>query len=49
MIKDKEPYKELGSDFFDKRNVQTTTRRMVHRLEHLGYKVNLEVLTPIAA
>ena len=49
MLQDKEPYKELGSNFFDKRNVQATTRRMVHRLEQLGYKVNLEALTPIAA
>jgi transposase len=46
MIQDRVPYHELGSDFFDKRNVQATTRRMVHRLEQLGYKVNLEALTP---
>ena len=49
MIKDKEPYRDLGSDFLDLRNIQATTRRMVRRLETLGYKVNLEVLTPIAA
>jgi transposase len=49
MIKDRVPYYELGSDFFDKRNVRATTRRMVHRLEQLGYKVNLEALTPAAA
>jgi hypothetical protein len=36
------------SEFFDKRNVQATTRRMVRRLEQLGYKVNLEVSTTIA-
>jgi transposase len=48
MIKDKKPYKDLGSDFFDKRNVQATTRRMVRRLEQLGYKVNLEALHPIS-
>lgn len=46
MIKNQEPYSELGSDFFDKRNVQVTTNRMVRRLEQLGYKVNLEALTP---
>jgi transposase len=49
MIKNKEPYRDLGNDFFDKRNVNATTRRMVSRLEALGYKVNLEVLTSIAA
>jgi transposase len=46
MIKDSVPYHELGSNFFDQRNIQATTRRMVHRLEQLGYKVNLEALTP---
>lgn len=49
LIKNKEPYRELGSDFFDKRNIQATTRRMVRRLETMGYKVNLEVLTSVAA
>jgi transposase len=49
MIQDKEPYCDLGSDYFDKRNLQATTKRMVRRLEHLGYRVNLEVLTPLAA
>jgi transposase len=48
MIKDRAPYNELGSDYFDKRNVQATTRRMVRRLEQLGYRVNLESLTPVA-
>jgi transposase len=48
MIKDKKPYAELGSDFFDKRNVQATTNRMVRRLEQLGYKVNLETYIPQA-
>jgi transposase len=49
MIQNKEPYRELGSDYFDKRNVKVTTRRMVRRLEQLGYKVNLEVLIPVLA
>jgi transposase len=49
MIKNKEPYSEMGSDFFDKRNAQATTNRMVRRLEQLGYKVNLESLIPVTA
>jgi transposase len=49
MIKEKEPYREMGNDFFDKRNIQATTKRMVRRLETLGYKVKLEVLIPSAA
>jgi transposase len=38
-----EPYKELGGDYFDKRRPANTTKRLVDRLEHLGYKVTLEV------
>lgn len=41
------PYKELGPDYFDKRNSQTTIRRAVQRIERLGYKVTLEVPQPV--
>lgn len=37
-----ESYKELGADYFDKRRPANTTKRLVDRLEHLGYKVTLE-------
>ncbi len=35
-------YLELGGDYFDKHNQQQVQRRLVQRLEHLGYKVTLE-------
>ena len=35
-------YLELGGDYFDKHNQQQLQRRLVQRLEHLGYKVTLE-------
>lgn len=35
-------YKELGADYFDRRNKETTARRAVKRLERLGYRVTLE-------
>ncbi len=35
-------YQELGGDYFDRRNQQYTERRLVKRLEQLGYKVSLE-------
>jgi hypothetical protein len=38
----KEPYRELGGDYFDKQRPADTTRRLVTRLEKLGYKVTLE-------
>jgi transposase len=37
-------YTDLGSDYFDRRNEQATQRRLVKRLEQLGYKVTWEVV-----
>lgn len=42
MIKRKEPYKELGSTYFDKRDMVKVTNRLVGRLEKLGYEVSLQ-------
>lgn len=41
MIKRHEPYCELGSDYFDRRRPETTAKRLVSRLEHMGYQVSL--------
>lgn len=38
----KQPYRELGSSHFDKLRTANTTKRLVGRLEQLGYKVTLE-------
>jgi transposase len=35
-------YTDLGGDYFDRRNEHYTQRRLVKRLEQLGYKVTLE-------
>lgn len=35
-------YHELGGDYFDRRNLARTTKRLVKRLEGLGYAVILE-------
>ena len=40
-----EPYHELGADYFEGRQREHVQRRLVHRLEHLGYAVTLEALT----
>lgn len=42
MIKRKEPYKELGNTFFDKRDMVKVTNRLVGRLEKLGYEVSIQ-------
>lgn len=42
LLERKESYHELGSDYFDKRRPEATARRMVRRLESLGYLVSLQ-------
>lgn len=41
-------YRDLGGDYFDERDRQLVERRLVRRLEHLGYRVALEPLVPDA-
>jgi hypothetical protein len=45
MIKRHVPYCDLGSDFFDKRRPETTAKKLVSRLEHLGYQLSLQQLS----
>ncbi len=39
-------YRELGHDFYDRRDRQRVTRRLVRRMEVLGYQV---ALSPVGA
>jgi transposase len=49
LIQRKEPYRDLGADYFDKRRPEATVKRLVKRLEQLGYQVALEqTLAPAA-
>jgi transposase len=45
MIMRHESYCELGNDYFDKRRPETTAKRLVYRLKHLGYQVSLQQLS----
>jgi transposase len=38
----KEPYRELGGDYFDKQRPDATAKRLVKRIERLGYAVLLQ-------
>ena len=38
----KEPYQELGANYFDERERQELERRLVRRLQRLGYEVVLQ-------
>jgi transposase len=44
MLQRKEPYRDAGADFFDRLQPEDTARRLVKRLEHLGYHVTLQNL-----
>jgi transposase len=35
-------YQELGGNFFDERDRQAVEKRLVRRLERLGYQVDLQ-------
>ena len=47
MLKDGTLYQDLGPDHFHRRSKTTHTQRLVRRLEHLGYAVEIKPL-PIA-
>lgn len=42
LIQRHEPYHDLGGDYFDKRRPEVTAKRLVKRLEHLGFQVTLQ-------
>ncbi len=47
LIKRKEAYRDLGADYFDKRRPEATAKRLLARLERLGYQVSVHS-TPMA-
>jgi len=52
IIQRKEPYRDLGGDYFDKQRPEATAKRLLKRLQHLGYDVShIEQLatSPVAA
>src|SRR5262245_5627732 len=44
MLSRNEPYRELGANYFDERRRHYTVDRLARRIEHLGYRVHLELL-----
>jgi transposase len=47
LIQRNEPYRELGGDYFDKQKPEATAKRLVKRLEHLGFQVSLQSVLPV--
>lgn len=48
LIQKQEVYQDLGSNYFDRRNSEATTKRLVRRLAQLGYTITLDRPMPIA-
>jgi transposase len=42
LLQRQEEYRELGGDYFDRRRPEVTAKRLVKRLEQLGYQVSLQ-------
>ena len=49
LLTQQQAYHELGGQYFDARDRQAVQRRLVHRLEALGYAVSLQPATTPAA
>lgn len=43
MLSNNMPYRELGADFYDRRNREHSARRLIRRLEKMGYNVELRM------
>ena len=48
VLQEREGYRELGGNEFDERDRQTTEKRLVRRLEKLGYEVAVKLPSPAA-
>jgi transposase len=42
LIDRNEPYRDLGGDYFDRRRPEATARRLIKRIEQLGFKVSIQ-------
>lgn len=48
LISRQEPYRDLGADYFDQQRPERVKKRLVKRLEKLGYQVTLESVGVVA-
>jgi hypothetical protein len=47
MLAKKTSYKDLGHDYFHKRNTEAHKKRLIRKLEALGLKVIVEPFEPL--
>jgi transposase len=48
LLQRQQSYEELGGNYFDEREKQATEKRLVRRLEKLGYQVSLQPVAQVA-
>ena len=48
ILKEEVEYKDLGGDYFVRRDAENTKRRLIKQLEQIGYQVELKPLAPAA-
>lgn len=48
ILKQGKPYQELGADYFDRRNHDALKAHLIHRLQGLGYRVELATEAAVA-
>jgi transposase len=48
VLREQKPYEEIGGNYFDERERQGVEKRLVQRLEKLGYEVSLQPATHVA-
>ena len=48
LISRHEPYRDFGADYFDQQRPESVKKRLVKRLEKLGYQVNLEPIAVVS-
>jgi transposase len=50
IIKQKEPYRDLGGNYFDQQDPRKTAQRLAKRIEQLGYQVSIQTqVAPVPA
>jgi len=42
MLKNRQPYRDLGADYFDRRDADQVKRSLMRRLERLGFQVTIK-------
>jgi hypothetical protein len=42
MLKNRQPYRDLGADYFDRRDADQVKRSLMRRLERLGVRVTIK-------